>query len=300
MAKLLTLSPQTIRCKYGQKKLSLRAVLKIRQISLIALLVLALFSCKNSYQKVVKSQDLELKYVKAKEYYDKGAYEKALPLFEELITLNKGSKSIDEVYYLFAMSHYKMENFLIAAFHFKNIHDSYPLSPYAEESLYMVGVSNAELSADIPLDQTYTEKAIDAFQLFVNSYPSSQWMEKSNQQMSMLRRKLEVKALNAAELYYKIGHYKAAATSFANVLKEFPDTKDAERVQFFIIKSYYEYAANSIVKRQEERYNEAIKAFTAFSAKYPTSGYLKDAQKIHADALEGLQKAKTHNTTTNN
>jgi outer membrane protein assembly factor BamD len=164
----------------------------------------------------------------------------------------------------------------------------------------MVGVSNAELSPDIPLDQTYTEKAIDAFQLFVNTYPNSEWMEKANQQISMLRRKLEVKALNAAELYFKIGHYKAAATSFANVLKQFPDTKDAEKVQFFIIKSYYEYANNSVEKRKEERYAQAVKAYQQFSAKYTGSGYMKDAQKLNEASLEGLEKAKTHTNTTNN
>ncbi|MDX2002556.1 MAG: outer membrane protein assembly factor BamD [Chitinophagales bacterium] len=275
-------------------------MLNIRNISIFLVLLFLLSSCGQSLQKLQKSENLDLKYTKAKEFYNKEQYDKAIPLFEELITLRKGTQSIDEVYYLFAMSHYKNGNFLVAAFHFKNINDSYPSSPYAEECLYMVGVSNAELSPDIPLDQTYTEKAIEAFQLFVNRYPNSQFLEKSNQQITALRRKLEMKALNAAELYFKTGHYKAAATAFSNVLKQFPDTKDAEKVNFFIIKSYYEYAANSVAEKQVERYNQAIKAYENFSAKYKSSGYAKDAEELYLNAKTNIDKLDPNKTSSSN
>lgn len=236
---------------------------------------------------------MDLKYQKAKDYYSKKKYDKAMPLFEELITVYKGKQSIDEIYYLFAMCHYELGDYLIAAFHFKNIHDSYPLSKYAEESLYMNAVSTAQMTADVPLDQTYTAKAIDAYQLFVNSYPNSQHLDESNRQMISLRRKLEVKSLSAAELYLKIGHYKAAAVTFGNVLIEYPDTKDAEKIRFQIIKAYYLYAENSVPQKREERYNMAIAAYNEFVAKHGvTGGYAKDAEKYYLSSISKIKKLK--------
>ena len=270
-------------------------MLKLRDISLLSLLVVLLFSC-NSYQKIVKSSNMELKYIEAKKYYDKGKFDKAMPLFEELITVYKGNKSIDEVYYLFARCHYELGNYIIAAFHFKNIHDSYPLSPYAEECLYMNAYCTSLMSAEVALDQTYTIKGIDAYQLFVNSYPDSKHIEESNRQMTILRRKLELKSMSAAELYYKIGHYKAAAVSFNNLLKQFPDTKDAERVHFLIIKAYYMYAVNSIAAKQEERYNQTLTAYSEYMAKHGAAGvYQKDAQKIFESTQNKIKKLKQPN-----
>ena len=42
-----------------------------------------------------------------------------------------------------------------------------------------------------------------------------------------LRKKLEVKAFEEGELYFKIQEYQAAITVFDNLLKEFPETAEA-------------------------------------------------------------------------
>ena len=254
-----------------------------------------LFISCNNYQKLLKSTNPDLKYLKAKEYYEKEDYYKALPLFEELITIYKGTKSIDEIYYMYAMCHYEQENYLIAAFHFKNIHDSYPLSTYAEESLYMTGFCHYKMSPDINLDQSSTEKAIDAFQLFINTYPKTDKMSECNMLMERMRRKLEIKSFNGAELYLKTKNYKAAATSFNILLSQDPDTKDAEKAQYLIIKSYYLYAENSIKSKQIERYNMAITAYNHFAAKFQNSGFMKDATRYHESSIENIEKIKNQN-----
>lgn len=253
-------------------------------------LILVLFSCKNSYQSLQKDPDLEKRLTAAKTYYDKGAYDKAMPLFEGLITIYKGTKSIDEIYYLYAMCHYNMANYLIAGFHFKNIHDNYPLSPYAEECLYMAAFCDYSMSADIPLDQTYTQKAIDGFQLFINSYPGSDKITEANQLIDQMRRKLEIKALNAAELYLRMGQYKAAATSFGNILTDYPDTRDDEKISFLIVKSTFLYADNSIITKQAERFQDAVKAYNLFKKKYPASTYMDEATKYFDQAQKNLQE----------
>ena len=67
-------------------------------------------------------------------------------------------------------------------------------------------------------------------------------------------RKLEVKAYNEAELYFNLQQYQAATHSFEYMLKEFPDTKQAEKIRYMIVKASYNLATNSIYEKQRERH----------------------------------------------
>lgn len=262
-------------------------------VTYLLILTLALISMASScskYQQVLKSSDLKLKERAAREYYEDGDYMKAIPLLEESITLNKGNKDIDELYYLYAMSHYYQASYLVAAFHFKNIHDSYTHSEYAQESLYMSAYCYYRLSPDIKLDQTYTEKAIDAFQLYVNYYPDSERVQDCNDLIDIMRRKMERKAFANAKLYYKMRRYQAAATSFENILVNYPDTEDAEEIYLYIIKSYYFYAINSVEEKQEERFQDVKDAYKLFTKRYPESRFAEDAKDFYTKAGAQLQE----------
>jgi outer membrane protein assembly factor BamD len=264
-----------------------------RYIIFLFIVLAAASGCSNSYQKIAKSSDLDLKYSKAKEYYDKKDYLKAIPILEELITIYKGSKNIDDLYYMYARSYYEQGDYLIAAFHFKNIYDSYPNSKYAEECLYLNAVCYQKLSPLPSLDQEYTLKAIEYFQLFVNAYPQSDKLQDCNDNVRALRRKMEIKAFNGANLYFKTGNYRAAATAFANFLKAYPDTRDAEKAAFLTVKSYYLYARQSILTKQAERYEMAINAYKNFTASYKNSSSMKEAEKIYQASAEQIKKLNT-------
>lgn len=269
----------------------MHAVLKqLKYISLALLLALFVASCGASYNKLLKSGDFDKKLEAADKYYENEQYDKAIPLYEELIPIRKGTSSINDIYYKYAMAHYYQANYIIAGFHFKNIHDSYPNSVHAEESLYMSAFCDYMMSPEVPLDQSYTNDAIDAFQLFINSYPTSDKISEANQLIEQLRRKLEVKALNAAELYLKMELYKAAVTSLSNILIDFPDTRDAEKISFLVVKANYLYADNSIQKRQYERYKDVVAAFKIFEKKYPNSIHMSEALKYYEQTVDRISE----------
>lgn len=259
--------------------------------SVLSMLFIA-SSCANSFQKVSKSSDAEFRLFKANEYYEKGECLKAIPLFEELIPVYKGTKSIDDIYYKYAECHFQQGDYLISSFHFKNIYDSYPASEYAEESLFMYAYSYYMLSPDVQLDQTYTEKAMEAFQLFINAYPESSKMQECNGFIDNLRRKMETKAFNSARLYLKTGKYRAAATAFANMLKDYPDTRYEEEASFLVVKAYYLYAQQSIVSKQRERYKLAVDACEDFMYRFKGSKFAKEAEQLNQSALQNIEKLK--------
>lgn len=265
----------------------------MKNIIYIALICTTIFfgSC-NTTEKILKSSDSNLKFTKAMEWYNKGQYFKAIPVFEELMGLFKGEKSTEEIYYYYCMANFKQKSYLLAAFHFKNYTTKHPFSKYAEEALYMHAESYNKQTLDYSLDQTETINAIEAYQTFINTYPNSTRIENANEKIDKLRLKLETKALKAAELYYKTKNFRAAAVSYQNLLLDFPDIDGVQDIQFKIVKSYSKYADQSIPSKQKERYEASIKAANNYINRYPNSTLVEQISKTKEQASFNVLKSR--------
>lgn len=262
----------------------------LKKIIYIALTLIIVSTSCNTTEKILKSNDSNLKYTKAMEWYNKGQYFKAIPVFEELMGLFKGEKSTEEIYYYYCMAQFKQKSYLMAAFHFKNYTTKHPFSKYAEEASFMHAESYNKQTLDFSLDQTETVNAIQAYQTFINAHPSSARIPAANEKIDKLRLKLETKALKAAELYYKTKNYRAAAVSYQNLLLDYPDIDNVKDIQFKIVKSYDKYADQSIFSKQKERYNASIKAANNYINRYPESKYqdiiIKSKEEAHFNIIK--------------
>ncbi len=257
----------------------------------IVVIALILLGCSD-YQKLLKSSDYELKYTKAIEYYENEDYFRALSLLEELITIYKGTKKAEDIYYYYCYCHYHQDSYVLAGYHLKNFARTYPNSKRREECLYQSAYCHY-LNSPIPsLDQSYTAKAINELQLFINKFPESEHIEKSNELIDKLRGKLEIKSFNNAKLYYDLKDYKAAIVALKNSLLKFPDTQYREELLFLILKSSYFLAENSIDKKKIDRYNSTLTEYHAFTDEYSNSDKQKNAERIYDNALNKLEKLK--------
>lgn len=254
--------------------------------------IIGISSCSN-YQKVLKSTDINTKLDAALMYYEKRDYYKALPLLEELVTLLKGTKKGEKIYYYYAYSHYGLGEYDLASFHFDNYVRTFPNGENVEECQFMNSYCYYVNSPGPSLDQTNTYKAINEFQLFINRYPKSSKVEECNKIIDILRTKLETKNFDNAKLYYKMEDYRAAIVSFKNLLKDFPDTQYREESLFLIIKSNYLYANNSVDAKKEERYKAAVEAYYTFLDTYSKSEFLKEAETIFENSFKLIQNKKS-------
>lgn len=239
----------------------------------------ALTGC-SEYQKVLKSTDNDYKFSKAKEYYEDEKYAKAYPLFDELLTLYRGSNQAQEVYYYLALTHFHLKEYILAAYHFKNFTKTFPKSKYAEEAMFLTGYSYYKESPAFSLEQSYTYKAINQLQLFVNTYRNSQRLEECNKLIIDLRQKLEQKAYTNAKQYYVIGRFQSANIALTNMLSDFPDTKYREELMYLIVKSRYELARFSIEDKQLQRYIETRTAAEQFEETFPSSKKVTETREI--------------------
>ncbi|MCE3280794.1 MAG: outer rane assembly lipoprotein YfiO [Bacteroidetes bacterium] len=242
------------------------------------------------YNKIVKRGTLDQKYAAAIKYFEKEDYSKALTLFEELMSIYKGTSKGEEVHYYYAYSNYNVEDYLVAGYQFRNYARIYPGGKHAEECAYMNAYCFYLNSPEYSLDQIDTKLAIKEFQAFVNRYPQSERIPKCNELIDQLRAKLERKSSEIAMQYFNMNDYKAGINSFQNHNRDFPGNKHEEEFNYLIVKGYYLLALNSIESKKQERFKAAIDSYTKFAETFPKSPYLKDAEFYQKSALKSLEK----------
>ncbi len=117
-------------------------------------------------------------------------------------------------------------------------------------------------------------------------------MAEANKDIDESHKKLELKQADAALLYYNISQFKAATVAYKSVLRNYPESPNADLYQFMIIKAWYKYAHQSISEKQEERYATTISAYKEFKDTYPHSQYIADADKLYTDADNNVKKLR--------
>lgn len=270
-------------------------MLKSKGLSILGLIFaisLIFTGCKSKFEKLRESSDVARKYQEAIKLYNKKDYSRALILFDDLVQRYRGRSESEDLYYYYAYTNYQLKDYLSARYHFKAFADTYPSSAKAEECRFMTAYCYYLESPNYSLDQENTYRAIESLQLFINLYPKSERVAEASKLIESLRDKLEKKSFYNAKLFLDIGDYQAAVIAFRNSMKDFPDTKYAEEMEFLIIQSQYLYAKNSREIRQEERYTEAIEEYERFIERYPNSKYAKEALKLKENSLAGIEESK--------
>lgn len=258
----------------------------------IPLLVIVLVSCKSTHEKILTSKDVNYKLAKANEYYDQKKYYKASQVYESLIPAFRGTKNYEELYYRYCYSFYYQEDYLSASYQFKNFVENFPKSPRADECEFLYAACLYKLSPKFSLDQSSTYKAMDALQTYINTHPGSKNLTEANNYIDVCRAKIEKKDANAAKLYFNISQYKSATVAYKSLIQTYPESKALDFYQFMIVRSFFEYAKSSVRPKQEERYAEAIAAFTEMKEYSPHSTYLKDAEEYYASAQNNIKQLR--------
>ncbi|MGQ8336849.1 outer membrane protein assembly factor BamD [Sunxiuqinia sp. A32] len=253
----------------------------MKYTGIIAMLLLLLTTSCSDYNKIIKSTDYEFKYKKAIEYYDDEEFVRSAGLLKELVNIYRGTSKADEIYYYYAKSHFGMKDYLLAGHWFRSLVKEFPKSQYVEESQFMIGICFYEESPKPRLDQQVSQKAIDAFQLYINLYPNSDRVEEANRLIIELRDKLVYKSFLSGKLYYDLENYKAAVIALTNSLKDFPDTRYREDLMFMLLRAKYLLAIKSVEEKKEQRLSDALDEYFTFVDEFPESEFRKDAEKFY-------------------
>jgi len=271
----------------------LRPLMRFQLKNLLYLFIcVTLFSSCGGFEKIRKSSDVNYKLTKANEYFDKKDYQHANVLYKELMPIMKSTRNYEVLFYKYAYTFYYMKDYVEASYYFKNFTEYFPASKDAEECEYMSAVSLYKYAPKYSLDQTNTVKSLEALQSYVNRYPKSARIAEANDYINKSQQKLELKQADAAKLYFNISQFKAATVAYKSVLRNYPESPNADLYQFMIMKAMYKYAKASIYEKKEERYANAIGAYKEFKDSYPQSKYIADADELYTEADNNIKKIR--------
>lgn len=257
---------------------------------LFTLLIAIVLSSCSEYQKAIKSEDPAVKFDMATKQYEKGKYNKAIRLFEQLAPTYRGKPQAEKMFYMFAQSYYKTKQYYLSGYQFESFASGYPKSEKVQEAAYLGAKSYSMLSPVYSLDQTDTNKAIDKLQTFIDNYPNSEYLAEANITIKGLREKLEKKAFENAKEYNKISDYQSAIVALDNFISDYPGTPFKEKALFYKFDSTYQLAINSVPSKKADRLNIAKTAHSSLVKFNPNTEYKQKADEMLARIDKDLQQ----------
>lgn len=260
----------------------------MKKILSFLVVILLVTSCSD-YQKALKSEDPAVKLEMATKMYEAKKYSKAIRIFEQIATVYRGKPEYENLKYMFSQSYFKTKQYYLAGDQFERFVSDFPKSDKAQEASFLGAKSYSMLSPEYSLDQTDTTKAIEKLQIFIDTYPNSEYLAEANGIMRKLNEKIEQKVFENAKGYNTISDYKAAIVALDNFIADFPGTPFKEEALFYKYESAYQLGINSVPSKMEERLNVAKVAHANLMKFKADTKYKKQADEMYARIEQDLQ-----------
>ena len=142
-----------------------------------------------------------------------------------------------------------------------------PASTFVADSQFMLAECYYELSPNYNLDQTYSVKAIEEYQAFLDFFPLNEKVHEAEARIHELNLKLAEKDFTIAHIYEKLDYYTASMKYYDQVVETYHDTKFASRALFRKI----------MLLMEREREDEALTEMKKFMLLFPEdeeAGYI--------------------------
>ncbi len=254
------------------------------------------------YQKLLKSNDPELKYTKAVEYFNAGDFVRAQTLFDDITPYYKGTERSEELLNYLARCYVGEKDYAGACEYYKAYIRNYPKGRFILEARYMVGHCYYLDSPDARLDQEQTNLAIEYLNQFIELYPESDYVNDAVKEVNEMYDKLAQKEYLSAKLYYNLGtylgnNYLSCIITAQNALKKYPGNSYQEELNWLILQAKYQEWDNSVDELKEERLRDAQDECYNFTTEYPNSKHNKAVERIQASLNKQASKANKANKT---
>ncbi len=213
------------------------------------------------------------------EYLDE-SYQEAIQHFEVIRLQYPGSSVADSARYFTALSRYQREEYLLASYEFNQIIQSGSSRELMADSYYQFAQCYYQLAPKVDLDQTYTMRAIDALQNFVEAYPRHEKAQEVEKQVIELVNRLAEKEYNTAILYEKMEVPESALIYFSAVVDRYYNTDYADDAMAGKIRSLLAM----------KLYSDAIAVGKEFMEKHPESEYRREVESNMREAAERLRQ----------
>jgi outer membrane protein assembly factor BamD len=265
---------------------------KFKTLAFLLVVSMLIFSC-GEYQKVLNKGTVEDQYKMGVKMYESQKFGKAIRLFEKVTPAYRGKPQMERIQFMVAQSNFNEKNYQTAGYYFDRFAKNYPSSSKLEEASFASALSYKLASPEFSKDPTDTNKALEAFQSFINAFPTSDKLEEANKHYKELRYKLQKKYFEIAKTYYTTAdydmrNYKAAIQAFDNLLEDYLGSEFKEEALYYRLKAAHDFTLKSYDRRKAERIKVAMEAYDKLIRNYPETKFKVEVDKMVAK----LQKEK--------
>ncbi len=249
-------------------------------------LLCGMSACKSEFEQALMTNDTDLKYKAAFDFFEKGKFNRSAQLFESLTMYTNGTERHDTVLYYLGLSNYNYKDYYTAETNFDQYMMYYPQGSFAEMAEFLRIDCLYRASLRYELDQTPNYVAINAISEYLAAHPTGAYADICRHRLEELGERLDRKAFENARLYYHMEDYKASRVAFKNILKEDADNVYREEILYYSAMSSYKYAANSVPDKQRERFLVFQDDYLNFIGEYPESSHRKELDALYARVKE--------------
>ena len=243
----------------------------MKRVIILSLVSWLFANCSSSVDTTTLSAEEHLEY--AKQLMIEEDYEEAVREFESVLLQYTGSAVNDDAQYFLALTYYKREQYLLAAYEFSKLIRDIPTSVFVQDAQFMLADSYYQLSPDYQLEQSYSKKAIEEFQAFVEFFPLHPKVEEAERKIDELYAKYAEKEFNSARIYEKMEFYSAAINYYKMVKDTYHDSEFAPLAHYKLIQL--------LVLR--DRTDEALRNIAEFLRKYPEDENVDELKELSVE-----------------
>jgi len=240
----------------------------MKRIIILFLIAVVLWNCSSSVDTSSLSAEEHLEY--AKSFMMDEYYEEAVREFQIILLQYSGSAINDDAQYFLGLTYQKREQYLLAAYEFSKLIRDIPASDFVQDSQFMLAESYYQLSPNYQLEQSYTKKAIEEFQAFIEFFPLHPKVEEAERKIDELYIKLAEKEYNSARIYKRMEYYTAAINYYTLVKDTYHDSKFAPMAHYELIKLLV----------MKERTDEALFNIAEYLRKYPGDSRIEELEEL--------------------
>jgi outer membrane protein assembly factor BamD len=226
---------------------------------LLILFIVVIAGCSGSEDTTQLSPEEHYNY--AFELFTDEDYQDAVKEFQSILLQYPGSAVNDDAQYYLGFTYFKRGEFLLAAYEFSKLIRDIPASTFVPDAQYMLAESYYKLSPNFQLDQSYSKKAIQEFQAFLDFFPANPRVEEAENKIQELNEKLARKEFNSAQIYERMDYTKAAIKYYDDVAETYHDTHFASEALYRKI--------NLLVSKG--RFSEALDDINFYLLKHPNA-----------------------------
>ena len=216
------------------------------------------------------ARDVNTLYMAAKEKLDKGQYQIAAALFDEVERQHPYSPWARHAQLMSAFSYYMAQKYnesTSSARRFLSIHPGNKDAPYA---YYLIALNYYEQISDVTRDQKITEQALSALGEVQRRYPNTRYAADAGLKIDLVRDHLAGKEMEIGRFYQRRALWLAASLRFKEVVQKYETTTHAPEALYRMTESYL---AMGIPE-------EAKRSAAVLGANYPGSKWYQRAYDL--------------------